>query len=310
MYYPYFRGKQFELLAIRETANVMAEAGFTPIIEPVREALNGLERTLKSIEDNDGNAIVIINPSCGDHSTDGQSIAQLLKKEFSKYQNISVGILLEEGMTIADIHSLLRSGLAHDVTFIHAGFDEPNALHEEFGDDYKHIFLSNHCSKTYRKHFAGSERVLIKDGFVKRRNADHPDSEFFSDLHLNFEEAGMNGFGDFLIAGDEFSESGGPAYAVAIHLTYINTKRENEMYIYHFVSTTRDTPTDPAGKFAQSLEKLMDALNSGKSMLLETSAIKEFRRLHNPSHFPGLGIVKKLSMIHHIETLADFMDDK
>lgn len=43
----------------------------------------------------------------------------------------------------------------------------------------------------------------------------------------------MNGFGDFLIVGDEFSESGGPAYAVAIHLTYINTKHEDEMYIYH-----------------------------------------------------------------------------
>ncbi|MCT7057198.1 sce7725 family protein, partial [Salmonella enterica] len=100
------------------------------------------------------------------------------------------------------------------------------------------------------------------------------------------------------------------AYAVAIHLTYINTKHEDEMYIYHFVSTTRDTPTDPAGKFAQSLDKLMAALNSGKSMLLETSAIKEFRRLHNPSHFPGLGTVKKLSMIHHIETLANFMDGK
>ncbi|EED0752965.1 sce7725 family protein, partial [Escherichia coli] len=68
MYYPYFRGKQFELLAIRDTANVMAEAGFTPIIEPVREALNGLERTLKTIQENDGRAIVIINPACGDHS--------------------------------------------------------------------------------------------------------------------------------------------------------------------------------------------------------------------------------------------------
>ncbi len=31
MYYPYFRGKQFELLAIRDTANVMAEAGFTQL---------------------------------------------------------------------------------------------------------------------------------------------------------------------------------------------------------------------------------------------------------------------------------------
>ncbi|EBB5959456.1 sce7725 family protein, partial [Salmonella enterica] len=91
MYYPYFRGKQFELLAIRDTANVMAEAGFTPIIEPVREALNGLERTLKTIKENDGKAIVIINPACGDHSSDGQTIAQLLKNEFSNYKKISVG---------------------------------------------------------------------------------------------------------------------------------------------------------------------------------------------------------------------------
>ncbi|EEF4357234.1 sce7725 family protein, partial [Salmonella enterica] len=225
-------------------------------------------------------------------------------------KKISVGILLDKSMTISKVDNLLHSDLVHEVTFIHAGFDEPKALHERFGDGYKHVFISNYCSKAYRKHFSGSERILIKDGFEKRRNADHPDSEFFSDLHLNYEEEGMNGFGDFLIVGDEFSESGGPAYAVAIHLTYINTKHEDEMYIYHFVSTTRDTPTDPAGKFAQSLDKLMAALNSGKSMLLETSAIKEFRRLHNPSHFPGLGTVKKLSMIHHIETLANFMDGK
>ena len=37
MYYPYFRGKQFELMTIRETAKLMAERGFCPIIEPVRD---------------------------------------------------------------------------------------------------------------------------------------------------------------------------------------------------------------------------------------------------------------------------------
>ncbi|WP_368752668.1 sce7725 family protein [Klebsiella pneumoniae] len=51
MYYPYFRGKQFELIAIRETAETMARAGFIPIIEPVKETLNGLEKTLKAICD-------------------------------------------------------------------------------------------------------------------------------------------------------------------------------------------------------------------------------------------------------------------
>jgi hypothetical protein len=47
MYHPYFRGKQFELITIRETAELMAGAGFVPIIEPVKEALKGLENTLK-----------------------------------------------------------------------------------------------------------------------------------------------------------------------------------------------------------------------------------------------------------------------
>jgi hypothetical protein len=80
------------------------------------------------------------------------------------------------------------------------------------------------------------------------------------------------------------------------------------MYVYHFVSTTRDTPTDPAGKFGQALEKLVAKLDTGKSKLFESSAIKEFRDLYAKRHFPGLGLVKKLSMKHHIETLADYFN--
>lgn len=78
------------------------------------------------------------------------------------------------------------------------------------------------------------------------------------------------------------------------------------MFINHFVSTTKDTPTDPAGKFGQALDKLIDKLNSGDSKLFEGEAIKEFRSIHANGNFPGLGSVKKLSMKHHIETLADF----
>ena len=94
---------------------------------------------------------------------------------------------------------------------------------------------------------------------------------------------------------------------MAIHLTFIDPEKDDVMYIYHFVSDTRDTPTDPAGKFAQALKKLIDKLESGKSKLHETSAIQEFRELHAKGHFPGLGYVKKLSMKHHIETLAHYL---
>ena len=117
----------------------------------------------------------------------------------------------------------------------------------------------------------------------------------------------MDGFGDFLMVGDDYNEGGGPAYAVAIHLTYIDPNEDDAMYIYHFVSTSNNTPTDPAGKFGQALQKLIDKLDSGNSMLFQGEAIKEFRELHAKGHFPGLGYVKKLSMKHHLETLSHFL---
>jgi hypothetical protein len=120
----------------------------------------------------------------------------------------------------------------------------------------------------------------------------------------------MNGFGDFLMVGDDYSESGGPAYAVAIHLTFIDPAQDDAMYIYHFKSDTQDTPTDPAGKFAEALENMMTVIDDPGSNVLETNAVKEFRQLHEDGHFPGLGSVKKLSMSHHIETLADYFEPK
>lgn len=106
---------------------------------------------------------------------------------------------------------------------------------------------------------------------------------------------------------DRYSEGGGPAYAVAIHITFIDDSKDDVMYIYHFVSDTKDTPTDPAGKFGQALNKLITKLNSGTSRIYETEAIKELRGFHAKGHFPGLGYVKKLSMKHHIETLAMYL---
>jgi hypothetical protein len=116
----------------------------------------------------------------------------------------------------------------------------------------------------------------------------------------------MNGFGDFLIVGDDYSEGGGPAYAVAIHLTFIDPDQDNSMFIYHFISERQDTPTDPAGNFAEALKDMVKTLDRPRSKVLETSAVKEFRSLHKQGHFPGLGYVKKLSMNHHIETLAHY----
>jgi hypothetical protein len=171
----------------------------------------------------------------------------------------------------------------------------------------EHIFTEG-SSQMYRRGFKGNKRILIHDGFERRKNKDYPDTpELFSELHLTYEEVGMNGFGDFLIVGDEFREAGGPAYAVAIHLTYFDQDKQNVMMIRHFKSDRSETPSDPGGKYLEALDKLITFIDSAQPSILETSAILEFRKQHAENYFPGLGYVKRLSMTHHIETVADFL---
>lgn len=312
MYYPYFRGKQFELITIRETAALMADAGFIPIIEPVREALSGLEKTLKAICDANGHAIVIVNPYHGDHQEDGAVITKLLQDNYIGNSSISAGILLSAETSLAQALAAFEDHKRHNPTFVHAGFAEQKRLAEYLGENIpktQHVFFEEHANVRYRKHFDVSNRILLRDGFKRRKNSEYAQIpvEEFSELHLTYSELNVNGFGDFLIVGDSYSEGGGPAYAVAIHLTFIDPDKDDVMFVYHFVSTKNDTPTDPAGKFAQALKKLIDKLDSGGSKLFESSAIKEFRELHNKGHFPGLGYVKKLSMRHHIETFSNYL---
>lgn len=313
MYFPYFRGKQFELLAIRDTAILLANAEFVPIIEPVKEALKGLSRALDAVCEAGGHAIVIVNPHHGSLAGNGTAISDLLDQNYPKTENVCAGILLKESTTLDQARELFEGNSDHNRYFIHDGFMYEKELAAYLGDTLdhsKHIFFADKCPVLYRKKFAGAQRVLLKDGFKKQRNAGYPELEWFSDLNVTFQsELNLDGFGDFLTVGDEYSETGGPAYAVAIHLTFVDPSKDDQMYIYHFISDTNSTPTNPAGKFAEALRKLVAKHETGSSHLLKTSALTEFLSLHDKKHFPGLGQVKKLSMIHHIETLAHFLGE-
>ena len=312
MYYPYFRGKQNELITIRENAALMATSDFVPIIEPVKETINGLKRALDAVVEAGGKAVVIVNPFHGDFSDNGSGLSDLLAEHFAKEDGISAGVLLKNKMSVEDVIACCKIHEDHSLTLIHAGFSDAKALASALEDISKtihHCFFEEDSGKLYQKRFAEATKVLIRDGFKRRKNREHPEVEFFSDLHETFKMEGMNGFGDFLIVGDDYSISGGPAYAVAIHLTFIDSDKDDAMYIYHFISDRQDTPKDPAGKFLEALNKLIDKLDEANSKVLETRAVSELRELHSRRHYPGLGYLKKLSMQHHIETLADHFSE-
>jgi hypothetical protein len=311
MYHPYFRGKQYELVTVKEMAPILAAADFHPVIEPVRSDLGGLRRALDAVAKAKGSATVIVNPQCGDLFESGKTLSDFFQKDLLGLPGISAGILLAQGITADAAVQWYQAHANHTPVFIHAGFTGAKSLAEKLGPPTKaqrHIFVDRFCGKLYQKHFTGAYRVLLRDGFRRTRNADYPPVEAFSDLHATFKDEGMDGFGDFLIVGDEYNESGGPAYAVAIHLTFIDPDQDDAMQIYHFISDSQDTPTDPAGKFAEALAKMIQTLNMPGSKVLETAAVSEFRALHKQGHFPGLGYVKKLSMNHHIQTLARYFE--
>lgn len=307
MYYPYFRGKTYELIAIRENAELFSDNSFIPIIEPVKESISGLERALNVLIEHNARFILITNPGHGDFSRNGkQVVSGELKEKLEKYEGYVAGYILNEGTTEKDAAGFI-DGASSAVALVHAGFNNAKQLAMKLKEKKQrkitHVFIEKHCGDRYRSHFKDAPGVLIQDGFNKQKNRDYPKSEMFSELYLTFSNKGVTGFGDYLIVGDDFSEGGGPAYAIAIHLTYISRENDDVMWVNHYISDTQDTPTDPAGKFYEALTKLSKDAKRKGSEIFQSKAVLEYLELYENQHYPGLGYVKKLSMQHHLELM-------
>ena len=312
MYYPYFRGKQFELVLLREMAHLIASNPINPIIEFVRDNFSSVQRVLGNLVDAEAKFTVIINPLFGELVGEQDRILGFIEDVVPQdYENMSLGYIVNHNTDIQHLRETIRGGDRSNYAIIHYGHVDSGIVSTETNGAENvrtHIFIENYTSRLYRRHFQvdGVRRGLIQDGFRIMPNKDYPPIEHFSDLHITHTDEGMDDFGDFLIVGDEYREVGGPAYAVAIHLTYLNS--EEDMFVMHFISERTGSPVDPAGKFQEALEKLVAELDRQGTLLFCSDACNEYRDLFRRSHFPGLGYVKKLSMQHHLELLSDFLN--
>ena len=63
MYYPILRGKLNELLALRELAQLELQK-FIPVIEPVKNDIKALVKTIQTLNSNAIEPYIIINPLC------------------------------------------------------------------------------------------------------------------------------------------------------------------------------------------------------------------------------------------------------
>lgn len=306
MYFPYIRGKQFDLIAIRELSDQISNSGVIhPIIEPVRESSSTLRLTIEKLIDKEVSFSLIINPQVGDFVSNHRLITDIINTEGNGYGNLNIGILLGTNTDLDHIDRLLD-----DVDDVYQKILVHNSRYHDFSrlqgfvggkDIIYNLFGSAVPIRRYRRIIDNSTKVIFSDPFITQRvNADYANNidEFFTDEHNFYKEDGFAGLADYTTIGDDYSDSGFAPYAVAIHLTYV--KDNNQIWIRHFVSDSNDDYTDVAGKYSEALIKLISFINERN---MATQACAEFRKHNETGHYPGLGSVKKLSIMHHIELM-------
>ncbi|MER5128613.1 sce7725 family protein [Serratia marcescens] len=301
MYFPLLRGKQYELTALRELSNIVPNNLFKPIIEPVRENIKQLEKTIKALNEKNIQPIVIVNSEISE-----------LKGKADKFINELNGL---KGVSfipcikyIDNIHDFDRlSGIIKGAKASYSEGGVSRDFISRLKDFVINIIPEGSPIVVLKKL---SNVVLMDDPFKKKkRNADYPSNSYFSDLHVRYAniDKSVIGFGDFNIAGSDYAESGGPAYVVTIHASYLDGEEFDAMSIKHFSSIDDGTPSNPSGKFQQALEKLISHDKSFPGFFDDTSGLQGFKSLYVRRHYPGLGQVKQFSMQHHIETICNFI---
>ncbi|MFT3740637.1 MAG: sce7725 family protein [Breznakibacter sp.] len=307
MYQPYLRGKQFELIGIRELTTpvlVPNQTKVSPIIEPVKNS-STLKTTLKELVNSDINFTIIVNPQVGTF-TDIDAIFDAIKSSVGDNRNYQIGVIFHRNSKHDKAIEFLQkyADFVPALTIIHnTAFDNITdilALYQQhFTVKYNVINLSA-TSKRYHRNFDESTRVELDDYFNSQtKNSDYlqVDESNFSEEHLYYKEEGFIGFSDYLSIGEEYSETGFLPYAVAIHLSYAEATTK-KIRVKHFVSNSNEDQSDIAGKFAQALDKLIAWCDETG---YNSVAIPYFREFHTNGHFPGLGTLKKLSLMNHID---------
>lgn len=308
MYFPILRGRQFELIALRECINkkILSEK-IIPIIEPVKVSSTYVTTIASFI--NEGRSIAVIrNPLVGSWAKD-------LKKESNSKVREQVYEQLKSTNVISSLY--VTSKLESNIEFAEKNGISIESLillcnNPDYIDNYEKV-IKNSIPRynlipdkgDYRRRIRAN-RVVCEDHFPKQtRNIDYSDieTEFFSSDHLYYTEDGYKGFADYSVVGEEYSETGFAPYAVAIHIVYFD--HDNVLRIAHFVSDSNDDISDPAKKFEEAVRKLVDW---NKIMKLDTVGIKEFEKAYENKTYPGLGVVKKFSIMHHLELMSRYLD--
>lgn len=128
MYYPYFRGKQFELILLREQAKFLSQTDIIPILEPVKQNIVGLERVINSFKAFCTPLVLIVNPKEGDLKENSEIIRDKINEYSNNNQEFYLGYIIDSNTHIDIIKHFLDDNLNKNIALIHDSYDRPKEL--------------------------------------------------------------------------------------------------------------------------------------------------------------------------------------
>lgn len=287
MYYPYFRGKQYDLFALTALLeNDLLSSAVQPIIEPVKNS-NALKKFISLSQQKKQPFYLIQNPQSGDFLT-ADGLPQLKELPLTK------AMIIEQ-----PIETLTES----PEMFI-VGHSSVPALESDWQGNQVKVLVPEEF-RLLRK--IEGAKILSQDVFTRlpksRFYQECPD-ELFSTAHLTFQKKGFVGFSDFSIDSRIYYEHSYPSKFLSLHLVYFE---ETNLRIHHFLSS-EEAPTQKE-KFFELMAEIMvwekrlcgNQVTLGIQLLLEAAA---------KDKFPGMGVMRKAAVMHHMELMSRYLNKR
>lgn len=283
MYYPYFRGKQYDLLAIKSLieADRLSDQ-IRPIIEPVKDSRT-LHTFLASAHNQQQPLFVIKNPQAGQ-------------------------FLTETGLTDLE-HSIDHSAYIIDRSLDSLAVDPEIWIVQESRPVLESDWQMNTRPVLVPLEFRLLEKIsgpkiLSEDPYTRLPKTafyqEIPD-ELFSTTQVTYQKRGFIGFSDFSIDSRIYYEKGYPTPILSLHLVYFV---DNTLRIHHFLSP--DDDRSQKEKFFRLMDQVLPWLDrlTGK---VPTLGLSQLLDAFDKKHFPGLGTMRKASVMHHLEVMSRFL---
>ncbi len=315
MYYPYLKGRQYELLALKE---LVEQALITPLIIPIIEPIKAsstLCNTLQAFVDINRKVISVWHPASSDFHQDLNRInkdadaAKLAQRVIDTLHDPRINKGIEITQHSLDIITKWegRNFSRDNWAVICNNYDMLDVYDSLYTNIQPLCVIIPDDSAFRRRVRRNRNKILVDDKFQKQlRNVDYINNidEFFSADHLYFLEEGFSGFSDYSIVGNYEATSGFAPKAVAIHIVYLD-KNDDTLRIRHFVSDSNEDIQNTAKKFYEAVTKLVIWCESESPEM--TCGLNEFIRHYENGTYPGLGVVKKLSIMHHLELVSNHL---